>query len=517
MRKFFLRAFIPCMFCVCFIGTGDLCVATAEVTLQSMLNEMIDPAALARLPMPAYKCGQASSYDRATKTPSDPAGWFANSDWSQFIRSEEHGNRREWVMMDVDGPGAVVRFWTGGQPAIGNIRFYLDGAPEPALVAPMQKLFTGKNAVPHPLAIENPKEAGNLYLPIPYARHCTITYEQTDPNNPAAPPGGRWYNVEYRTYAAGTDVRTFTMADLEASQAPVEQVRQALLARCAPVETANRTNRVVLAGPAAVGNVSIRLAAEDMTAALRSTVITMECDGEQTVWCPVGDFFGSAAGLTPYGDWRRSVQTNGWMSSAWVMPFRQTCTIAVTNLGPQSVEVDLNVVRTKWSWDSRSMHFHANWRQQYPLPTQPRSDWNYITASGQGVYIGDTLSVYNPVKDWWGEGDEKIWVDGESFPSHIGTGSEDYYGYAWGDTRLFQGPFSSQVRCDGPGNKGYTVVTRTRSLDAIPFTKSLKMDMEVWHWKPCSVGYAATTYWYASPGATSDRGPEPAEAVRAIP
>ncbi len=121
------------------------------------------------------------------------------------------------------------------------------------------------------------------------------------------------------------------------------------------------------------------------------------------------------------------------------------------------------------------MHFHANWRQQYPIATRPFSDWNYITANGQGVYVGDNLCVMKPVPAWWGEGDEKVWVDGESFPSHFGTGSEDYYCYSWSDPRLFQTPFANQTRCDGPGNKGQTCVTRTRSLDAIPFTKSLRV------------------------------------------
>jgi hypothetical protein len=82
---------------------------------------------------------------------------------------------------------------------------------------------------------------------------------------------------------------------------------------------------------------------------------------------------------------------------------------------------------------------------------------------------------------------------------------------------LFQTPFANQTRCDGPGNKGQTCVTRTRSLDAIPFTKSLKFDMEVWNWADCKVAYAATTYWYAVPGATSNRGPEPQEAARELP
>ena len=80
---------------------------------------------------------------------------------------------------------------------------------------------------------------------------------------------------------------------------------------------------------------------------------------------------------------------------------------------------------------------------------QPSSDWNYITIDGQGVYAGDTLAVMNPEADWWGEGDEKIWVDGEEFRSHFGTGTEDYYGYAYGggSTDLYQKPFHAQVRC----------------------------------------------------------------------
>ena len=205
------------------------------------------------------------------------------------------------------------------------------------------------------------------------------------------------------------------------------------------------------------------------------------------------------------------------MTCRWVMPYRQSGGLVLQNLGKTAVTVKVNVRIGSWSWDDRSMHFHSNWRQQYPLATRPMSDWNYLTATGRGVYVGDELCVMNPVTGWWGEGDEKVWVDGESFPSHFGTGSEDYYCYSWSDTRLFQTPFANQVRCDGPGNKGQTVVTRTRSLDAIPFTRSLKFDMEVWHWADCKVAYAATTYWYALPGATSNRGPEPAEAARALP
>ena len=504
------------------------------VTLESLLGEMTDYGAVARWPDPPYTCRQASSYDRRSKTPADPGGWFANTDnmdgSGDSLRWETIAGRRECVLMDVDGPGAVVRFWTGGQPPKGKVRFYLDGAEAPAIEAPLYDLLTGKSFVPRPLAIENAGAAGNLYLPVPYARHCKITYDEAR-GNPNAPPPGRWYNIEYRTYPAGTKVKTFSMADFKALAPSVARTAQILL--WPPAFGDGKTERVELSvapskeeavdlppGPAAIICLSINAGAtreEATEQALRSTVLRIAFDGQETVWCPVGDFFGSGVGLNRLKSWYRTVWDCGRMECRWVMPYEKSARITIANLGKRKVQAYVGASITPWKWDARSMHFHANWRQDRGIPTRPHKDWNYITITGKGVYLGDTLALFNPVKNWWGEGDEKIWVDGETFPSHFGTGSEDYYGYAWGNTTLFQGPFANQVRVDGPGNMGHTTVTRTRSLDAIPFTKSLQTDIEIWHWADCKVNYAAAAYWYALPGATSNRGPAPEEATAPIP
>ena len=511
------------------------------VTLKSLLGEMTDYGAVARWPDPPYTCRQASSYDRRSKTPDDPAGWFANTDnmdgSGDSLRWETIAGRRECVLMDVAGPGCVVRFWTGGQPPKGKVRFYLDGAEAPAIEAPLYDLLAGKSFVPRPLAIENAGAAGNLYLPIPYARHCKITYDEANPRNPNAPPPRRWYNIEYRAYPAGTKVKTFTMADFQALAPQVEEVLKALkdasefldfsdvdhVAEAAidqVLEPGQEASVDLPAGPKAIRQLQIEIARdqhEGNEAILRSTVLRIAFDGEETVWCPVGDFFGSGIGLNELHSWYRTAWSCGIHLSRWVMPYEKSARITLVNLGKRKVQVCVNASITPWKWDDRSMHFHANWRQQRDIPTRPHKDWNYITITGKGLYLGDTLALFNPVKNWWGEGDEKIWVDGEAFPSHFGTGSEDYYGYAWGNTTLFQGPFSNQVRVDGPGNMGHTAVTRTRSLDAIPFTKSIQTDIEIWHWADCKVTYAAATYWYALPGAASNRGPEPEEAAAPIP
>jgi len=138
-------------------------------------------------------------------------------------------------------------------------------------------------------------------------------------------------------------------------------------------------------------------------------------------------------------------------------------------------------------------------------------------VKGQGTYVGDVLTLFNTANTWWGEGDEKIYVDGEYFPSHIGTGTEDYYGYAWCKPAFFESAFHAQPSGDGNLKPGFTVNSRFRALDAIPFTKSIQFDMELWHWAATTMSYAPATFWYAKPGATWDVKPDAMEAKRPVP
>ena len=498
--------------------------AGTRVTLDSLLNEMVDVESIARWPEHEFTGKQASSYDRAKIAPDKP-GWFANIDNTQYIRTEETEGRKENVMMEADGPGAIVRFWlTAGGPKDGILRIYLDGDKAPAITFSEFSLLKGNVRVNAPLAQAHPGERGNnLYLPIPYAKHCKVTWEE-------GKKGARYYQINYRTYAAGTEVKTFALPQVEASRDLIDQVNRTLESPMPSSDGKVSTVKEMLAagaeasldlptGNQAVRTLELLLKSDDTQETertLRSIIVKLTFDGDVTVWCPATDFFGSGVGINELRSWYRTISTDGTMRCRWVMPYEKTARVTLLNVGSKPVNAVLHATTAPWTWDNRSMHFYAAWHHEAGLKTPPLRDWNFITITGRGVYAGDSLALFNPVATWYGEGDEKIWVDGESFPSHFGTGTEDYYCYAWGDLHLFQGPFANQVRCDGQSHPGHTVVTRTRTLDAIPFTKSLLFDMEVWHQKDCKVGYAATTYWYALPGATSNRGPSPDEAVRPI-
>ena len=125
----------------------------AEVTIGSLLREMADRSVLARYPAPEYRTRQASSYDRASVQPGE-ASWFANWDRSQFLRTDSVQGRREFVLLDADGPGAVVRFWAtvadyGGQ---GTLRMYFDHDTVPAIEGEVLSLLSGGALAPAPLS-----------------------------------------------------------------------------------------------------------------------------------------------------------------------------------------------------------------------------------------------------------------------------------------------------------------------------------------------------------------------------
>jgi hypothetical protein len=501
----------------------------APTTLRGLIAEMIDPDALARWPEPAFVSRQASSYDRRRTAPGD-ASWFANDDHSQFVRVAQVDGRTERVMMDVDGPGAIVRFWlTGHDVRKGRLRIYLDGATTPTIEFKAYDLLANDLAVDSPWIQAHPEHSGStMYLPIPYARHCTVSWWE-DPGPTAMGP--RYYQIGYRTYSAGTRVESFTRAGLEAVRGDLAHAGHLLLdppaaATGTPAELRQtiapgaEAGLDLPAGPAAVRRLELRLEAgdgADLERALRTSVVRMRCDDEDTVWCPAGDFSGSGVGLNTLASWYRQVSADGPMTCRWTMPYRERARVAIANLGARPVTAVLRATTGPWRWDARSLHFRSCWHQQADIVAPPFIDWNLVGISGRGIYVGDTLAVFNPVATWYGEGDEKIRVDGEAFPSHLGTGTEDYYNYSYAPRGVFQTPFANQPRAGQPLTQGHNTCTRTRHLDGIPFTRSLVFDFEVMPWKSTALTYAATTYWYASPGAVANVAPAPGEALRPIP
>ncbi len=500
------------------------------VTFNGLLFEMTDRTNVTYFADPSYSIEQFSSYDRKSVGP-EQEGWFANQDYTHFIREENHEGRREFVLFDASGPGAIVRFWmtfAGDGASEGILRIYLDGYAEPVIADSVLKVISGGLLAGEPLSssvsplTDYRRRGHNLYLPIPYASHCKVTYEcdAIEITEMSGKPSV-YYNINYRKYEDGTVVESFSREILENNKALVMKTGQTLLEAhpAFPVTDDLYENSIILpsdsltilhkASGQAISEIVIKIKADKVSQALRSTVLSIVFDKQRTVWIPVGEFFGTGYEVHPSQTWFTRVKLDGTMSSKWLMPFREAASISLVNYGSQPVEASLDIGLIRYKWKSSSMYFGSSWHEYHQLYSagneeRETDEWhfdvNYVDIIGKGHYVGDALTVFNTADAWWGEGDEKIFVDGETFPSCIGTGTEDYYGYAWCRPEVFSHPFIAQPTGAGNFHPGMTVNMRYRSLDAMPFEKSIQSDIELWHWALTKINFAMASFYYVLPG-----------------
>lgn len=467
-----------------------------HIGVDTLLGEMHDLKVLARLPKYGYTTRQASSTDRRSKTPNN-ADWFANDDFAQFIRQETNEGRREWVMLDEAGPGAVARIWSANPT--GTLRVYIDGATTPALVGKMETLLSGKDSrFPPPFGALTAR-GYTLYFPIPFRQHCKITVD--DPNH-------LYYLVDYRRYTADAPVVSFSQAALVQATTAMQQTVGALQHDypAGSLRAVQLSTTTTVVDASAEGSAISELVLRTQLApdALRSTELIARFDGEETIRVPLDVFFGSGKGLNAYHSLPFDVDADGTLRSRWPMPFRHRAELSIS--GGLPIAADIRVA--DWRFGDDSLLFHARWHHPEELSTKKPFDWPLITIEGTGRYVGTVLDVDYRVHSWWGEGDEKIYVDGESFPSWFGTGTEDYFGYGWCSTRLFAHPYHAQTHADGPvtddvlksDSFGLTSLNRWHVLDDIPFQRQLRFDLEVKDWQEkASVIFDAAAYYYLRP------------------
>ena len=512
-------------------------ITAQQVTTATLIHELTDLQRLAEYPDPAYSSIQFSSYDRRTVAP-DKQGWFANDDgfggepvpgFLEVIKKPGANKVGEYLICDVKGPGAIVRMWTAYIE--GDITLWLDQQKDPVYSGPAQ--FFIQHTYEALLKSEIREEWSNTlsqnmasYYPIPFAKGCRIIWKGNLENL-------HFYHVQIRQYEPGTRVKTFSVNDIRELEPKLSYAARVL---SKPFETIdsilyNADYEVVwlkpgekktakkIVGANAIKRMAVFITAQDLDKALRQTVLEIRFDGSPwgQVQSPVGDFFGAAPGINPYESLPFTVLPDGRMVCRYFMPFRDSAEVMFENFGEQEVTVTAKVVNVPYAWkEGRSMHFRARWRVDHELLADPRQikDLPFLMIRGKGRMVGAASYLMNPTSvpssygNWWGEGDEKIFTDNNLSPIFIGTGSEDYYNYAWSSEELFAHAYGGQPRNDGPANRGFVTNYRWHILDNIPFSRNFDFFMELnSHRVVDHFSYARMIYAYAVPGAYDDHIP----------
>ena len=277
---------------------------------------------------------------------------------------------------------------------------------------------------------------------------------------------------------------------------------------------------------------------------LRSTVLRAFWDGEKSpsVEAPLGDFFGVGFGL------RRNFASlplqmspeDGKSFNCWFpMPFADGARFEIENQGTSSRVFYFYIDYEEYSSIGADLaRFHAWWnrtpvtagtarehgytRRDYGLgeerPAGPgfglggpwqrsnlTGEKNYVLleAKGCGQYVGCNLNIDvfdRQVNDWYGEGDDMIFIDGEPWPPRLhGTGTEDYFGTAFCPTQEFSAPYHGLTVYSGTPEwpwGGKNSMYRFHVEDPIRFDEEIRVTIETGHDNALANDYSSTAYWY---------------------
>lgn len=521
-----------------------LMAGDGEITTKDLLEEMVSLERLTRAFPEGTRMVQFSSYDRLSKIEDgERKFWWANFDLGHYYGNEKTGHGIEYVMAEAEGPGAIVRMWSAN-PGRRTWRIYIDGAKEPAIEATGKSLLCGKVEPWGPAFSARRNMGANFIFPITFSKSVKVTTSNGQ-------SGGKaplmYYQIDLRLYPEGTKVRPFKQSEIDSLHDEMEKVAR-ILTSPDSIEVPEAKREVVevnlapgaegelmrLAGPGEIVffQADVKASDDNLASVLGKSLLKIQWDGEPTpsVLVPLGDFFGTSPGANDMASLPLSVirtETGARLICRWVMPFQREAVISLSNHAKKRLSLRATVVVKPRAWDEDTLYFHAGWREATEIPTRPHSDMKLLGVKGRGHFVGLQMNVLNPLKYfWWGEGDEKIFVDDEEFPSVFGTGTEDYFGYAWcvqyfKFTHAYHGislptsellaiaqalpiPFFWEWLSGLTPKKAAVSQYRWHFIDLIPFEKSFVFDMEIWHQKETEIDVNATAYWYASPGSEDD-------------
>ena len=232
-----------------------------------------------------------------------------------------------------------------------------------------------------------------------------------------------------------------------------------------------------------------------------------------SIECPYGDFFANGwCERSNVNSLPVVVNPAGGMNCYWEMPFRQQARITIENLGDEEILFFYQIDYTLTEVPEDAAYFHAQWRRSNPLKYK---EVHTILegVQGKGQYVGTYLAWQVNNSGWWGEGEIKFYLEGDSdFPTICGTGTEDYFGGAWdweqpkGEYGVYSTPFlglHQVLKPDGLYRSQQRFgMYRWHVMDPIRFEEDLRVTIQALGWRndsrylPLQDDIASTAFWY---------------------
>ncbi len=295
-----------------------------------------------------------------------------------------------------------------------------------------------------------------------------------------------------------------------------------------PIEPGQTATLFDVTGAGVITHIWFTISSQDAMH-LKNLVLRAWWDGESSpsVEVPIGDFFGLGLGeYFVYQSALLAVASIKGLNAYFQMPFANAARMTVTNEGDvptHSFYFAIDYITFDRLPDDVG-RFHAQYRQAAPCKAvvsdgknlSGRNNYVFMEATGKGHFMGVTMSVLQNENSWFGEGDDMIFIDGDSMPTINGTGTEDYFNGGWGygnepyDYLHVGTPYIVDPRCIG----GRYCQYRWHIESPITFEKSIRVTIEHGTANDRSDDFYSVAYWYQTePHAAFPALPAPAERI----
>ncbi|MFX1452476.1 MAG: glycoside hydrolase family 172 protein [Promethearchaeota archaeon] len=257
---------------------------------------------------------------------------------------------------------------------------------------------------------------------------------------------------------------------------------------------------------------------------LRNVILRVWWDDEEnpSIEVPIGDFFGIGHGICKNFvslPLTMSPEEGKGFNCFFPMPYAKRARFEIDNDSKRSLWIYFYIDYEEYeSLEEDLGRFHATWHRENPcqgiseeglnnfdfLLQGKNEDFsgNYVIleAEGKGHYVGCNLNTHNlretAEHNWQGEGDDMIFIDGDTTPTIFGTGTEDYFNTAYCPATEYNAPFHGVTLPGGKNWSGKISYYRYHILDPIYFEKSIKVTIEHGHANRRSDDISSTAYWY---------------------
>jgi len=337
------------------------------------------------------------------------------------------------------------------------------------------------------------------YVPIPFEKRCLIT---------AAPDNNRlYYQV---TYMEALSEKAMSLLRSPVDKATEGRLRKAaarwresvasfelagpeVLTRRLKLEAGHAVRLLDRPGPGLISQFLVTFDSKVIPAGVRLRA-WWDRETRPSIDVPLAQFFGQFSDRLPidYAALAMAKRGNQCLCR-WPMPYATHAFLELENKGAEPVNVTVALqIKPGWGnnrdWGNLKVRHISVFRATERLPL--------LRTAGRGHYVGCLLAGRGPDKgSFWMEGDEEIWVDGEPEPKFLGTGTEDYFNGAWGfPTGPYSRPLHGLIYQDDPHNQHVATMYRFHLNDAVPFKRSIQVELERGAGIPAD--YEAVAFWY---------------------